>query len=67
MGTEAILLGNDYETEDEEQRGCERDEADHFHENHSHPLHQYLEYLDDGGRRRYVYTDTGDEQFYSQW
>ena len=24
-------------------------------------------YLDDGGRRRYVHTDTGDEQLYSQW
>ena len=57
----------DYDSEDEGQRGYERDTQDRYHEIASYPLNQYREYLDDGGRRRYVHTDTGDEQFYSQW
>ena len=57
----------DYETEDEGRRGYERDTQDHYHEAHSYPLNQCREYLDDGGRRRYVHNDTGDEQFYSDW
>ena len=57
----------DYETEDEGRRGCERDSADHYHEIDSYPLTQYQEYLDDGGRWRYVHTDTGDEGLYAQW
>ena len=55
----------EYNTEDKGRCGCQRDSYDHFHENHEHPLHQYLIYLEDGGRRRYVHTDTGDEQFYA--
>ena len=51
----------EYDTEDEGRRSCQHDE------NHEHPFYQYKMYLDDGGRRRYVHTDTGDEQFYSQW
>jgi hypothetical protein len=57
----------EYDTEDEGRRGCQRDSDDHFHENHSHPLHQYLAHLEDGCRRRHVHTDTGDESLYSQW
>ena len=57
----------EYDTEDEGRRAYERDTQDHFHENHSHPLHQYLAYLEDGGRRRCVLTDTGYELLYSQW
>jgi hypothetical protein len=53
---------HEYDTEDEGQRGYERDSQDRFFENHTHPLHQYLAYLDDGGRRRYVLTDTGEER-----
>ena len=40
----------EYDTEDEGRRGCQRDSDDHFHENHSHPLHQYLAYLDEAYR-----------------
>jgi len=57
----------EYETEGEGQRGYERDSQDRFFENHTHPLHQYLAYLEDGSRRRHVLTDTGDEVVYSQW
>ena len=57
----------EYDTEDEGRRGCQRDSDDHFRENHSHPLHQHLAYLEDGGRRRHTHTDTGDESLYSQW
>jgi hypothetical protein len=57
----------EYDTEDEGLRSDTRATDDHFHEHHSHPLHQYLCYLADGGRRRYVLTDTGDETVYSQW
>ena len=56
----------EYDTEDEGQRGYQRDSQDHFHENHSHPLHQYIMYREDGGRRRCVLTDTGDELVYLQ-
>jgi hypothetical protein len=52
-------------TRDEGRRGCQRDSDYHFHETLSHPFHQYQMYLDDGGRRRYVHTDTRDEQFYA--
>ncbi len=55
----------EYETDDEGRRSCECDAADHFHENHSNPLHQYLCYLEDGGRRRCALTDTGDEAVYA--
>ena len=57
----------EYDTEDEGLRSDTRATDDHFHENHSHPLHQYLCYLEDGGRRRHALTDTGDEAVYSQW
>ena len=53
-----------YDTDDEGQQGALRDAQDHFFENHTHPLHQYLE---DGGRRRCVLEDTGEELVYSQW
>ncbi len=56
----------EYDTEDEGQRGYERESQDRFFEHHTHPLHQYLCYLEDGGRRRLVLTDTGDEAVYSQ-
>ena len=67
MGTETIRYSlaeiiYEYNTDDEGQRGCQRDSADHFHENH-----QYIMYREDGGRRRCVLTDTGDELVYSQW
>ena len=55
----------EYDTEDKGRRGCQRDSDDHFHENHKHPLNQYNMYLDDGGRRRCVHTDTRDELVYS--
>ena len=55
----------EYDTEDEGRRVCERDTQDHYHEIGLYPLNQYDMYLDDGGRRRYVHTDTGDERFYS--
>ena len=55
----------EYNTEDEGQRSYERDAANHFFENHERPLNQYDMYLDDGGRRRCVLTDTGDELVYS--
>ena len=58
---------NEYDTEDEGRRSCQRESGDNYHEHHSYPLNLYHMYLDDGGRRRYVYIDTGDEQFYSQW
>ena len=57
----------EYDTEDEGQRGYERDSQDRFFEHHTHPLHQYLAYLEDRGRQRCVLTDTGDELVYSQW
>jgi hypothetical protein len=58
----------EYDTEGEEKCCCQRDSQDRcFHENHSHPLYEYLTYLEDGDRRRYVHTDTGDEMLYSQW
>ena len=60
VGTEAEII-YEYDTEDDGQRGCQRDADDHLFENHSHPLHQYITYLEDGGRRRCVLTDTGDE------
>ena len=52
----------DYDNEDEG-----HDSQDRFFENHTHPVHQYLAYLEDGGRRRCVLTDTGDGLVYSQW
>jgi hypothetical protein len=57
----------EYDTEDEGQRGYERESQDRFFEHHTHPLHQYLCYLEDGGRQRCALTDTGDERVYSQW
>ena len=57
----------DYETEDEEQRDCECESQHRYHNLHSHPLAQYILYRQDGGRRRCVLTDTGDELIYSQW
>ena len=57
----------EYDTEDEGFRSDTRATSDHFHETHSHPDHQYLCYLEDGGRRRQVLTDTGNETVYSQW
>ena len=57
----------EYDTEDEERRGCVRDAQDHYHEIDSYPLTQYTVYMDDGSRRKYVHDHTGDEQFYSQW
>ena len=49
--------------------GCQRDADDQLFENHSHPLHQYITYLKDGGRRRCVLTDTGDDElvYLLQW
>ena len=54
----------EYDTEDEGFRSDTRAQSDHFHETHSYPDHQYLCYLEDGGRRRQVLTDTGDETVY---
>ncbi len=56
----------EYDTEDEGQRGYERESQDRFFEHHTHPLHQYLCYLEVGGRRRCALTDTGDEVVYAQ-
>ena len=53
----------EYDTEDDGRRGHERDTQDHYHAIASYPLNQYHEYLDDGGRRRYVHTDTGMSNF----
>ena len=50
----------EYDTEDEGQRGFHRDAQDHFYENHTNPLHQFLTYLEDGGRRRLKPDDTGN-------
>jgi hypothetical protein len=57
----------EYDTDDEGRRGYQRGSDDHLFEHHTHPLHEYLMYLEDGGRRRCVLTDTGDELVYSQW
>jgi hypothetical protein len=56
----------EYDTEDEEQLDCERESQDRHHDHHTHPLAQYTLYRQDGGRRRCVLTDTGDELIYSQ-
>ena len=57
----------EYDTEDERQLDCQRDAQDHFYKNHTHPLHQFLTFLEDGGRRRFEPNDTGNESLYSQW
>ena len=41
----------EYDTEDEGQRGYQRDSQDRFFESHTHPLHQYTLYRADGGRQ----------------
>jgi len=50
----------EYKDEDEGQRAYERDTQDHYHEIGLYLLNQYDMYLEDGGRRKYVHTHTGD-------